>query len=138
MAISQSLTSSFKQQLLEAVHNFTTDTFKIALYTATADLGPTTTVYTVTGEASGSGYTAGGQILTGVSVNLTDTTAWISFANASWATTSLTARGALIYNVSKGNKAVAVLDFGSDKTATTTFTVQMPANSAATALIRIA
>lgn len=138
MPISQSMTSSFKQQLLEAVHNFTTDTFKIALYTSTADLGSNSTVYSTAGEVVASGYTAGGKVLTGVSVNLTGTTAWVNFADVTWATTSLTARGALIYNASKGNKSVAVLDFGADKTAVTTFKVQMPASSASSALIRIA
>ena len=139
MAIVQSMTSSFKEQLLLGVHNFSTDTFKMALYVSTATLGPSTTAYTASGETSGNGYTAGGQILTGVVVNLTDTTAWVDFANAVWTTTtSLTARGALIYNASKGNKSVAVLDFGADKTALNTFTVQMPTPSASTALIRIA
>ena len=138
MAISQTLCSSFKLELLEAVHNFTTDTFKIALYTASASLGASTTVYTSSGEVVATGYTAGGQNLTGVMVNLTGTTAWVDFNDVTWTSPSLTARGALIYNASKGNKAVAVLDFGSDKTTTTTFTVQMPTPDASSALIRIA
>lgn len=138
MAIAQTLCSSFKEQLLLAVHDFSTDTFKMALYTANASLGPTTTVYTATGEVVATGYIAGGQIMTGVVVNLTDTVAWVDFNDVTWTSPSLTARGALIYNATKGNKAVAVLDFGSDKTTNTTFTVQMPTPDASSALIRIA
>ena len=135
--IAQTLTTSFKQQLLQAVHDFSTDTFKIALYTANADLGASTTVYTSSGEISGTGYTAGGQVMTGISVSVTDTTAFVNFTNVVWTTGAFTARGALIYNSSKGNKSVAVLDFGADKTTTTSFTVVMPTNSATTALIRL-
>ena len=135
--IAQTLTTSFKQQLLEAVHDFSTDTFYMALYTANADLGATTTVYTSSGEISGTGYTAAGQVMTGISVSVTDTTAFVNFTNVVWATGAFTARGALIYNTSKGNKSVAVLDFGADKTTTTSFTVDMPTNSATTALIRL-
>lgn len=135
--ISQTLTTSFKQQLLLAVHDFAVDTFKMALYSATANLGSDTTVYTATGEVSGTGYTATGQTMTGVTVTVSGTTAFVNFANTVWTPASFIARGALIYNASKSNKAVAVLDFGADKTATTTFTVQMPANAATTALIRL-
>lgn len=135
--IAQTLTTSFKQQLLEAVHDFSTDTFYMALYTANADLGATTTVYTSSGEISGTGYTAAGQVMTGVSVSVTDTTAFVNFTNVVWTTGAFTARGALIYNSSKGNKSVAVLDFGADKTTTTLFTVVMPTNSATSALIRL-
>ena len=135
--IAQTLTTSFKQQLLEAVHDFSTDTFYMALYTANADLGATTTVYTSSGEISGTGYTATGQVMTGISVSVTDTTAFVNFTNVVWTTGAFTARGALIYNTSKGNKSVAVLDFGADKTTTTSFTVDMPTNSATTALIRL-
>jgi len=135
--IAQTLTTSFKQQLLQAVHDFSTDTFYMVLYTANADLGATTTVYTTSGEISGTGYTAAGQVMTGVSVSVTDTTAFVSFTNVVWTTGAFTARGALIYNTSKGNKSVAVLDFGADKTTTTSFTVVMPTNSATTALIRL-
>jgi hypothetical protein len=109
----------------------------MALFLATADLGAATTVYTTTGETSGTGYTAGGLTLTGVTVLTADTTAYVDFADPSWNPANFTARGALIYNASKSNKAIAVLDFGSDKTTTTTFTVQMPANTATSALIRI-
>lgn len=135
--IAQTLTTSFKQQLLQAVHDFSTDTFYMALYTANADLGATTTVYTSSGEITGTGYTATGQVMTGISVSVTDTTAFVNFTNVVWATGAFTARGALIYNTSKGNKSVAVLDFGADKTTTTSFTVEMPTNSATTALIRL-
>ena len=135
MSLSQTLTTSFKQQLLQGVHDFDTDTFKVALYTASADLNATTTVYTATGEVSGTGYTAGGAATT-TSVSVTDTTAFVNFGNVSW-TAALTARGALIYNSSKSNKAVAILDFGADKTSVTTFTVTMPANTSTTALIRL-
>lgn len=134
--IAQTLTTSFKEQLLLAVHDFSTDTFKIALYVATADLGPTTTVYTATGEVTGSGYVAGGIVLTGATVTVSGTTAFVDFATAVF-TASVTARGALIYNASKGNKAVAVLDFGADKTSTNTLTVTMPANTSTSALIRL-
>ena len=132
--IAQTLTTSFKQQLLE---EFNTDTFYMALYTANADLGATTTVYTTSGEISGTGYTAAGQVMTGISVSVTDTTAFVNFTNVVWTTGAFTARGALIYNTSKGNKSVAVLDFGADKTTTTSFTVEMPTNSATSALIRL-
>ena len=131
--ITQTATTSFKAQLLEGIHDFNTDTFKIALYLATADLGSTTTVYVTSGETSGTGYTAGGETMTGISVN---SAGFVNFANVSWNPAVFTARGALIYNSSKGNKAVAVLDFGSDKTATNTFLVQMPANTVTSALIR--
>jgi hypothetical protein len=137
MAFEQTLTTSFKQEILLGVHDLETDTIKMALYLATANLGAATTVYTTSGETSGTGYTAGGKTLTGVTVLTADTTAYVDFADPSWDPAAFTARGALIYNASKSNKAIAVLDFGSDKTATTTFTVQMPANTATSALIRI-
>jgi len=137
MSLSQTLTTSFKQQLLQGVHDFDTDTFKVALYTASADLNDTTTAYNVAtaGQVSGTGYTAGGATTT-TSVSVTDTTAFVNFSNVVW-TAALTARGALIYNSSKSNKAVAILDFGADKTSTTTFTVAMPTNSSTSALIRL-
>ena len=134
--ISQTLTTSFKEQLFLAVHDFSTDTFNIALYAASANLGATTTVYTATGEVTGSGYVAGGIALTGTTVTVSGTTAFVDFATAVFSAT-VTARGALIYNVSKGNKAVAVLDFGADKTSTATLTVTMPANTSTSALIRL-
>jgi hypothetical protein len=137
MAFEQTLTTSFKQDILLGVHDLETDNIKMALFLATADLGAATTEYTATGETSGTGYTAGGLTLTGVTVLTADTTAYVDFADPSWDPADFTARGALIYNASKSNKAIAVLDFGSDKTTTTTFTVQMPANTATSALIRI-
>jgi len=137
MAINQTQCTSFKLELLQAIHDFTTDTFKIALYTSAATLGASTTAYAATNEVVGTGYTAGGLVLTGTSVLASGTTAYVDFADAVW-TASITARGALIYNSSKANRAVAVLDFGADKTSTNTFTVQMPPNTASDALIRIA
>jgi hypothetical protein len=137
MAIEQTLTTSFKQDILLGVHDLDTDTIKMALYLATANLGAATTLYSVAGETSGTGYTAGGNTLTGVTVLTSGTTAYVDFADPTWNPANFTARGALIYNASKSNKAIAVLDFGSDKTTTTTFTVQMPANTATSALIRI-
>ena len=138
MAFQQTLTTSFKQDVLLGVHDFDTDTFKMALYQAEAELGAGTTVYSATNEVSGTGYTAGGAVLTGVTVQVSGTTAFVDFADPTWTPASFTARGALIYNASKANKAVAVLDFGADKTATSTFTVQMPPNTANAALIRFA
>ena len=137
MAIQQTLTTSFKQEILLGVHDLDTDTIKMALYLATANLGPTTTLYTVAGETSGTGYVAGGNVMTGVTVLTSGTTAYVDFADTVWNPANFTARGALIYNASKGNKSIAVLDFGSDKTTTTSFTVQMPVNTATSALIRI-
>lgn len=144
MGIAQTTTTSFRVELFEAVHNFTSDTFKIALYTGLASIGPETTVYTSIGEASGTGYTAGGNTLT---VTTSPTygnnlygipTAYIGFGNTSWADASFTARGALIYNASKGDKAVAVLDFGADKTVSgTTFNIQFPTADANNAIVRI-
>ena len=134
--IVQGQTTSFKQELYEAIHNFTTDTFKIALYTANATLNQDTSAYTSTGEITGTGYTATGQTLLNPTVNASDGTAYISFDNPSWTSASFTARGALIYNSSKSDKSVAVLDFGSDKTTTSTFTITFPANTATTAIIR--
>ena len=138
MAIQQGLCSSFKQESWLGIHDLDTDTLKIALYTAAADLGPSTTVYTVTGEVSGLGYTAGGIPLTGVQVLLSGTTAYVTFDNPVWANASFTCRGALIYNSTEANRAIAVLDFGADKTANGTFTIQLPAATAASALLRFA
>lgn len=135
--ITQTATDSFLQELLQGVHDFSTDTFKLALYTANADLGASTTEYTTSEETSGVGYTAGGVTLTGVSVGLSDNTSFIAFDNAVWNPGAFTARGALIYNSSKSNRSVAVINFGDDKTSTTTFTVQMPVATATSALIRI-
>jgi hypothetical protein len=135
MSIVQTQTTSFKKELYQAIHDLSTDTIKIALYTGNADLNETTTVYSSTNEVSGTGYTAGGQVMTGVAISSSGYVAYVNWANVVW-TAALTARCALIYNASKGNKSVAVLDFGSDKTSTTTFTITMPANTSTTALIR--
>ena len=135
MSIIQTQTTSFKTELYQAVHNLSTDTLKIALYTGNANLNEDTTVYTTSNEVVASGYTAGGNTLTGVTISSSGSTAYVNFANTSW-TAALTARCALIYNVTRSNKAIAVIDFGADKTSTTTFTITMPANTATTALIR--
>lgn len=134
--ITQTQTTSFKLELYEAIHNFLTDTINIALYNANADLGAATTAYTSLNEITGTGYTAGGQALTGVTVSSSGTVAYVNFANALWSPASFTCRGALIYNASKANRSVAVLNFGADKSASNTFLITMPANSADTAIIR--
>ena len=142
MAITQAMPTSFKQEILVGTHNFTTstgDTFKIALYTSSATLGAGTTAYSATNEVSGTGYVAGGNTLTSVTPTTSGTTALVDFADTSWSNASFTARGALIYNSSKSNKAVAVLDFGGDKTVSAgTFTIQFPAADPSNAIIRIA
>lgn len=136
MALIQTLTGSFKEQMLKAEHDLLTDTLKLALYTSDAILNVNTTEYTTSGEAVGAGYVAGGEELTGTTINKsTDGKVFVNFNNATF-NAAVTARGGLIYNASKSNKSVAVLDFGADKTSTTTFTVQMPANTASAALIR--
>jgi len=135
MSIVQTQTTSFKKELYQGVHDLSTDTIYIALYTAAADLNADTTVYFATNEVVATGYTAGGQVMTGVAINTDGYTAYVNWANVSW-TAALTARCALIYNVTQGNKSIAVLDFGSDKTSTTTFTITMPSNTSTTALIR--
>ena len=133
MAFDQTLTTQAKLVALQAL---ATGTLKMALYTANADLGAGTLVYSTANEVVGTGYVAGGNTLTGVTVLTSGTTAYLDFADTTWNPANFTARGALIYNTSLGNLAVAVLDFGADKTATTSFTVQMPANTATSALIR--
>ena len=133
-SILQTQTTSFKAQLYQGIHDLTTDVIKIALYTASADLNEATTVYTTTGEVTGTGYVAGGVALTGVTINSSGSTAYVDFADVVF-NASVTARCALIYNVTQGNKSIAVLDFGSDKTSTN-FTITMPANTATAALIR--
>lgn len=149
MSIVQSATTSFKVELMQAVHNFgptSADTFKIALYTANADINQATTVYTTSNEVSSSGtnYTAGGNTLTisqsptAANNTLNIPTAYISFANTSWPLANFTARAALIYNSTQGNKSVAVLDFGSDKVvAGDTFTISFPTPDANNAIVRI-
>lgn len=134
--ISQTQTTSFKEELFKGIQNLSTDTLYIALYTALADIGPDTTAYTTSGEITGTGYTAGGIALTGVTINTYDGTVYINFNNAVWNSASFTARGALIYNVSKANRSIAVLDFGANKTCSNSFTITMPSNTYTTALIR--
>ncbi|CAB4141950.1 hypothetical protein UFOVP421_41 [uncultured Caudovirales phage] len=146
MPISQAMPTSFKQQLLEGVHDFRAsggDTFKVALYTNAANLGASTTAYTATGEASGAGYSAGGATLSAVNPSTSGTTALTDFADVTFSGATITARGALIYNTTPGhtytNAAVAVLDFGSDRTSTAgDFTIVFPAADASNAIIRIA
>ena len=136
MSIVQTQTTSFKAELYQGIHDLTTDVIKIALYTANANLNADTTVYSSVNEVAATGtYVAGGQTMTGITVSTSDYTAYVGFANVSW-TAALTARCALIYNSTQGNKSVAVLDFGSDKTSVTTFLITMPANTSTTALIR--
>lgn len=134
MAINQTQTTSFKKQLYEAVHNLSTNNLYMALYVAAADLSETTTIYTTQNEVTGGGYIAGGVLLTGVTINSSGYTAYVSFNPVNF-NASVTARGALIYNASQGNKSIAVLDFGSDKTSTN-FIVTPPTNTATSAIIR--
>jgi len=134
-SIVQTQTTSFKKELYQGIHDLSTDTIKIALYTAAADLNAATTAYSSANEVVASGYTAGGQVMTGVSINSDGYTAYVNWNNVSWST-SVTARCALLYNASKSNKSVAVLDFGADKTSNGTFLITMPANTATAALIR--
>jgi len=138
MAIVQTQTTSFKAELYQGIHDLTTDVIKIALYTASANLNETTTAYSVStaGQVVAAGYTAGGSILTPITVSSSEYTAYVGFPNVSW-TAALTARCALIYNDTvAGKPSIAVLDFGSDKTSTTTFTITMPTNGPTTSLIR--
>jgi len=137
MAIIQTQTTSFKAQLYQGIHDLTTDVIKIALYTASADLNEDTTVYSATNEIANTGtYVAGGAQLTPITVASSGYTAYVGFPNISW-TGAITARCALIYNDTvAGKPSIAVLDFGSDKTSTTTFTITMPVNGPTTSLIR--
>jgi hypothetical protein len=148
MAISQAMCTSFKVELLDGIHAFgttvvragtTDDTFKIALYTSSATLDATTTAYSVTNEVSGTGYSAGGNTLTAVAPTSSGTTAYTDFNDTTWSTATITANGALIYNSTQSDKAVAVLAFGGDKTSTAgDFTIQFPTADASNAIIRIA
>ena len=143
MAISQAMCTSFKQELLTGTHNFTAstgDAFKLALYTSSATLGASTTAYTTSNEVSGTGYTAGGGSLTNVTPTTSGTTALTDFADLTFSTATITARGALIYNdTATGDPSVIVLDFGSDKTSTAgDFTIVFPTADASNAIIRIA
>ena len=139
MAITQAMCTSAKADFLGGVIDLDTDVMKIALYTSTATLSAATTAYTATNEVVGTGYTAGGNTLTGAVITTSGTTALVDFADTTWTSATITARGALIYDSSKSNKAIAVLDFGADKTSTAgDFTVVMPAADASNAIIRIA
>ena len=156
MAISQALCTSFKQEILQGIHNFTNgsgggtttstgtgNTFKIALFTSSASLGAGTTAYADSNQVSGTGYSAGGNTLTNVTPTVSSTTALTDFADTTWSSSTITARGALIYNSSttagSANRAVAVVDFGSDKTTSAgDFTITFPTADASTAIIRIA
>jgi hypothetical protein len=148
MAISQALATSFKVEILNGIHAFSTtvirastsaDVVKLALFTSSASLGASTTAYSTTNEVSGTGYTAGGQTLTVVAPSASGTTAILDFNDVTWTSASITANGAMIYNSSQGNKAVAILAFGGDKTATGgSFTIQFPVADASNAIIRIA
>lgn len=138
MAITSAVCTSFKRELLDAIHDMDTDVFKIALYTSSATLGAATTAYTATNEVTGTGYTAGGVTLTSPVVSTSGTTVIVDFADPAWPNATITARGCLIYNSTKTNKAVAVYDFGADKASTDgTFTVVMPAADASNAIIRL-
>lgn len=143
MAISTAMTTSFKSQLMSALHDFDNpggNTFKIALYTSSATLGATTTAYSATNEvATGGGYTAGGNTLTSVSPTTSGTTAYVDFADTTWSSSTITANGALIYNANSSNAAVVVLAFGSDKSSSNgDFTIVFPTANATDAIIRIA
>ena len=156
MAITTAMATSFKSELLQGIHNFhngsgggtttttgTGNTFKIALYTSSATMSASTTAFATTNEVSGTGYTAGGNTLTNVDPTTSGTTALTDFSDTTWSSSSITARGALIYNSSttagSANRAVAILDFGADKTSTSgDFTIQFPAADASNAIIRIA
>ena len=142
MAISQTLTDTFLQDCLDGAQNLGNggNTLKIALYTSSASLGATSSAYSATNEVSGTGYTAGGVALSSqaVAYDSTNQVAYFDAADPAWTTATITARGAMIYNNSKSNASVAILDFGSDYTSTAgTFTIQLPSAAYNTAIIRI-
>jgi|TARA_R110000764_G_scaffold134811_2_gene222930 hypothetical protein len=141
MAITSAICSSFKQQILVEGHNLTNgaDSIKLALYTSSATLGAGTTVYVTTGQATGTNYSAGGNALTNVTPALSGTTAVCDFADLTFGTATVTARGCLLYNTTNGNKALCAIDFGGDKTSTAgDFTVVFPSPTATGAIIRLA
>lgn len=142
MAISTAMATSFKSQLMSALHDFDNpggNTFKIALYTSSATLGASTTAYSSTNEVTGTGYTAGGNTLTSVSPTTSGTTAYVDFADTTWSASTITANGALIYNANASNAAVVVLAFGSDKSSSSgDFQIVFPTANATDAIIRIA
>lgn len=141
MALTQGLTNSFLREILVGEHDFTAstgNTFKIALYTSDAELNASTTAYSATNEVSGTGYSAGGATLTNVTPALDGNTAYVDFSDVTWSGSTITARGALIYNSTNSNKAVMVLDFGSDKSSTASdFTIQFPAADGTSGIIRL-
>lgn len=141
MAVTQALTTSFKAEILQAVHNLAAngDTFKIALYSSSANISSSAAGYTTDGEISGGSYVAGGKALTNLGVSSSGTVAYTSWDNAVWANAGFSAAGALIYNASKGNKSVAVLNFGGTYTwdSTATATITFPANNSTTAVVII-
>ena len=139
MAITQAVCNSFKQELLQGLHDLDGHTLKLALYTSSATLGPTTTAFSTTNESSGTNYTSGGATISNVAVSLSGTVAFVDFDDVSFSSATISdAAGALIYNSSASNRAIAVLDFGSPKSVSGgTLTVSLPSASATTALIRI-
>jgi hypothetical protein len=139
MAITQAMCNSFKTELLGGTHDLDTDVIKIALFTSSATLDASTTAYSTTNEVVGAGYTAGGNTLAGAAISLSGSTAIVDFTDTTWSSATITARGALIYNSSKADRAIAVLDFSTDKSSTSgDFTVVFPAADASNAIIRIA
>ena len=142
MAITSAICSSFKQEVLVGTHNFTVtsgNSFKLALYTSSATLGAATTAFTTTGQASGTNYTSGGSALTNITPVLSGTTAVCDFADLTFGTATVTARGCMIYNDTNSDKSVAIIDFGGDKTSTAgDFTVVFPSPTATGAIIRLA
>jgi|TARA_R100001443_G_scaffold15840_3_gene25645 hypothetical protein len=139
MAITQALCNSFKQELLQGLHDLDGHTLKMALFTSSATLDATTTAYSTTNESSGTGYTAGGATLANVAVSLSGTTAFVDFDNVSFTSATISdAAGALIYNSSASDRAIAVIDFGATKSVSSgTLTITLPTASATTALIRV-
>lgn len=138
MAITTTICTSFKAEMLSGLHDFKNDVFRIALYTSAATLDATTEAYTTTGETSGTGYTAGGELSAASGPATSGTTAFVDLADTSWTGASFTARGMLIYNVSQANASVAAIDFGGDFIVSVgTFTLNMPTSGASTSIIRI-
>lgn len=138
MAIIQCIPTSCKSELLQGIHDFGSDDIKIALYTSTADLTPSTTEYTTTGETSGTGYTAGGQSLAGAEVQVSNGSAWVYWDNPSWAGASFYASGALIYNASQDDRAIMILNFGTSRLfSSASNTITFPVADADTALMRL-
>jgi hypothetical protein len=138
VSIIHGLTNSFKTQLLSGQHDLSSDVLKIALYSSLAELGPQTTAYSATAEVTGTGYSAGGATLSGAAISISNGVAFVDFSDVSWANSSITARGALIYNASKSNKSVMVLNFGIDRASSgSTFQVKFPTANKDSALIRI-